>query len=209
MSKPRGRWKCIWNCVALSRRLGRCSFLAEIIYIRGIAVSDAHGMLRRGDVKAAILPTRKGISLTAINAAVDELLALDLLCQPGDGGEPHLHWCFHDDYQQPRQRTGRRGAPLCTFTCPNEKRQIQSPDKSGVVRTTPAKQQTADNRQQTTDSSGPPYPPNRGAAAADRFHQRSNRPMAARRRGLLRAIPAPRGRVRRRLYVGRLDHCPG
>jgi hypothetical protein len=82
-----------------------------------------YGVLRRKDVRPSILPNRKGVGLVAINAAVDELIGLKLLCQPQDGGELHLHWCFHDDYQGEKVRKGR-GSPLFEFVCPNEERAI-------------------------------------------------------------------------------------
>jgi hypothetical protein len=85
-------------------------------------------VLRRGDVRTAILANRR-VAQSAVDRAIDELLTVKnssgqtLLCQQEDGSDLHLHWCFHDDYQGEKVRKGR-GSPLFEFTCPNEKRVI-------------------------------------------------------------------------------------
>jgi hypothetical protein len=133
--------------------------LADVIYTWGIPVSDMYGVLRRKDVKPSILPNRKGISLPAINTAIDELIVRNLLCQPEDGGESHLHWCFHDDYQGEKVRKGR-GSPLFEFVCPNEKRPIvrDTARHSAAPRPTKTETETETKTKTKTQQRQPPPP---------------------------------------------------
>lgn len=129
------KWRCLWGSIVFSRRLARCSLLANLLYRDGIAAADAWGIIRRDDVKAKLFPKRK-LSDRQVESAVDELLAEGLLCQHGDG-EVWLHWCNWDYYQGEKVRKGR-GAPALVIQCPNAKRGKfrASPENSALARNT-------------------------------------------------------------------------
>jgi hypothetical protein len=112
------KWRCLHETISLSRRLGRCSLLAALLYTWGIARADAHGMIRRDDCRLVILGRRQ-VSERQVQKAIDELIACGLLCQQTHNGDQWLHWCCWDYYQQESVRR-RTTPPRFSFTCPNE-----------------------------------------------------------------------------------------
>ena len=143
------KWRCLWASISLSRRLGGCSTLAALAYTWGIAHGDAYGLMRRDDVRLKVLGRRR-VSPASLERAIDELIALGLLCQPRYNDDAWLHWCGWDAYQgeQVRKRTV---APRFNLICTNEKR--------GNFRAVAEK--SAKTKTKTkTKTAAPPTPPN-------------------------------------------------
>jgi hypothetical protein len=116
------KWRALHESISRSEGLSKASHHDALFYTWGFPHADAHGLMRRSEAKSLVFPQRS--TEMRVQRAIDWLIEHGKLCQQEHRGRAYIHWCWWDLYQGELARKGR-GAPLFTFTCPNERRAIQ------------------------------------------------------------------------------------